>query len=226
MNDNALQRYCLTFCLCLVPVIGGCSDPHAGCTPRIELSASEVLTVYQRSLSQENLGGIPDLVDEEVRDQCLELSEAYTRYDKAGRRLAELVRSQYGEELAESFMSGTFATFSCVAIQSLFFACSEEDIPIYAGSVELVPRSEGLLLTVDDTQTDLFLRKCGSSWKVSRLSGNADWRRSMRTAGKQLDALSERFDCIAINIEGPDRLSESQVSSLLMLRCEPSREVP
>ena len=226
MNDNALQRYCSIFCLCLVAVIGGCSDRPAGHTPRIELSASKVLTKYQRSLSQENLGGIPDLVDDEVRDECLELAEAYTRYDKAGRRLAELVRSQYGQELAESFMTSPFATFRCVAIQSLFFAFSQEDIPIYAGPVELVPRSEGFLLMVDDTQTDFFLRKCGSSWKVSRLAGNADWRRSMRTAGKQLDALSECFDRIAINIEGPERLSEIHVNSLLMLQREPSRKVP
>ena len=221
MKDNALQRYRLIFCLCLAALIGGCSDGRGVCTPRIELSAEQVLTTYQSSLSQENLRAACDLVDDRVRDQCLALAAAYTRYDKAARRLAELVRAQYGDELAESFMSRTVATFRCVAIQSLFFSCSEEDIAVYAGSVELVARREDFLLMVGEIETDFFLRKCGSSWKVSRLSGNADWQRSMRTAGKQLDSLSDRFSRIAGNIEGPGRLSQSEVTSLLMLRSDP-----
>ncbi len=225
MKDNALHRYRPIFCLCLAAAlaafIGGCSDGPMTCTPRIELSAEQVLSTYQHSLTQENLLAACDLVDDEVYDECLTLAAAYTRYDTASRRLADLVRAQYGDKLADSFMSSTVATFRCVTIQSLFFSCSEDDIAVYAGSVELVPRGEDFLLAVGDIETDFILRKCGNSWKVSRLSGSDDWSRSIKTASRQLNSLSDRFGRIGGNIDAPRPPSESEVTSMLMLRRAP-----
>ena len=222
MKDKALQRCRLIFCLCLAALIGGCSDGPGACTPRIELSAEQVLSTYQLALSQENLLAACDLVDDGVRNECLALAAAYTRYDAAARELADLVRAQYGEKLADSFTSLTVATFRCVAIQSLFFSCSEGDIAVYAGAVELVPRGEDFLLAVGEIETDFILRKCGNSWKVSRLSGSDDWSRSIQTASRQLDSLSERFGRIGGNIESPNPPSASDVTSMLMLRSAPN----
>ncbi len=225
MKDKALHRYRLIFCLCLAAaiaaVIGGCSDGPRTCTPRIELSAEQVLSTYQLSLSQENLLAACDLVDDEVRDECFALAAAYTRYGTASKELADLVRARYGEKLADSFTSSTVATFRCVAIQSLFFSCSQGDIAVYAGAVELVARGEDFLMTVGDIETDFILQKCGNSWKISRLSGTADWSRSIQTATRQLDSLSDRFGLIGVNIDSPSPPSESEVTSMLMLRKPP-----
>lgn len=226
MKDNELLRTCLTACMCIAAVLAGCSDPNGGAGAQIAPPSDEVVAAYQRCLTQEDMAGVSGMVDEEVQDQCLELILACGRYEQTGQRLAKLVRSQYGEELATAFLEGPFGMFRRLAVQSMFFVLNEKDNPIYAGPVALVPKDGGWMLTVAGKSTNYFLRHDGTDWKVSRLAGNERWRLSMETVAMQLDALGQLFQRISEDIEGPEQLAEPYLSSLLMLRCQPSKSQP
>ena len=200
------------------PVYAAGTRVGRGPTPKPgQVRTNGVVSKYQRSLCKRDLADIPYLVDQDVQTDCRALVDAYGRYDRSGRRLATLLRSQHGDKLAQSFLGGSFAVFGRVALQTLFFVYTADDDPVYAGQVDLIPTEGSLRLVVEGQATEYCLRPTATGWKISRREGNDDWRMGMKTARRQLDALRRRFDGVSRTIEKKKQISKARLSELLLL---------